>query len=110
MTYLLKVTNNFLLGWRLQRVRLLLITTYLSFQAFSPQCRAFNFGEFVNGKAQQPLPPTIAGDEPQIQAFADSCHKLCKKLLHLLGIGLGVSGSLSKNQLLFSTKTINLGW
>ncbi|UKZ70547.1 uncharacterized protein TrAtP1_011527 [Trichoderma atroviride] len=51
---------------------------------------AFNFGEFVDGKAQQPLPPTIASDEPQIHAFADSCHKLCKKLLHLLGIGLGV--------------------
>ncbi|PTB42313.1 uncharacterized protein TrAFT101_008597 [Trichoderma asperellum] len=51
---------------------------------------AFNFGEFVDGKAQQPLPPTIASDEPEINAFADSCHKLCKKLLHLLGIGLGV--------------------
>ncbi|UKZ72773.1 hypothetical protein TrVFT333_000408 [Trichoderma virens FT-333] len=51
---------------------------------------AFNFGEFIDGKAQQPLPPTIADDEPQVSAFADSCHKLCRKLLHLLGIGLEV--------------------
>ncbi|CAM1508227.1 Fc.00g050750.m01.CDS01 [Cosmosporella sp. VM-42] len=51
---------------------------------------AFNFGEFVNGNAQQPLPSSIAGDEPQISAFADSCHNLCQKLLYLLGLGLGV--------------------
>lgn len=53
-------------------------------------CRAFNFGEFIDGKAQQPLPPTITSDEPQISAFADSCHDLCRKILHLLGVGLGV--------------------
>lgn len=56
--------------------------------------RAFNFGEFVNGKAQQPLPPTIVANESQISDFADSCRNLCRKLLHLLGIGLGVSCSL----------------
>ncbi|KAH0532966.1 hypothetical protein TsFJ059_001593 [Trichoderma semiorbis] len=56
---------------------------------------AFNFGEFIDGKAQQPLPPTIAADEPQVSEFADSCHKLCKKLLHLLGIGLDVGGFFS---------------
>lgn len=52
--------------------------------------RAFNFGEFVDGKAQQPLPPTIASDEPRFNAFSDSCHALCNKLLYLLGLGLGV--------------------
>ncbi|KAI9898449.1 hypothetical protein N3K66_006809 [Trichothecium roseum] len=51
---------------------------------------AFNFGEFKDGKAQQPLPPAIAGDEEQIKKFTDSCHFLCKKILHLLGLGLGV--------------------
>jgi hypothetical protein len=53
--------------------------------------RAFNFGEFADGKAQQPLPSDLVPDEPQINAFADSCHDLCQKLLYLLGLGLGVS-------------------
>lgn len=52
--------------------------------------RAFNFGEFIKGKAQQPLPSPIAPDEPRFSAFADSCHALCNKLLYLLGLGLGV--------------------
>ncbi|KAI8714493.1 Fe2OG dioxygenase domain-containing protein [Fusarium sp. LHS14.1] len=51
---------------------------------------AFNFGEFVNGKAQQPLPSDMVPHEPRISAFADSCHNLCQKLLYLLGLGLGV--------------------
>ncbi|SPQ21777.1 03351adf-8b9e-453b-92a7-755ac27df3ac [Thermothielavioides terrestris] len=49
---------------------------------------AFNFGEFVDGKAQQPIPPTIAADEPQISAFRDLCYNLSLKLNTLLGIGL----------------------
>ncbi|AEO56290.1 hypothetical protein MYCTH_2301039 [Thermothelomyces thermophilus ATCC 42464] len=52
---------------------------------------AFNFGEFVDGKAQQPIPPTIAPDEAQISAFRDLCNALSLKLNTLLGIGLGVS-------------------
>ncbi|EWY98814.1 hypothetical protein FOYG_03121 [Fusarium oxysporum NRRL 32931] len=51
---------------------------------------AFNFGEFADGKAQQPLPSDLVPDEPQISAFANSCHDLCQKLLYLLGLGLGV--------------------
>ncbi|KAL2179064.1 uncharacterized protein P884DRAFT_239593 [Thermothelomyces heterothallicus CBS 202.75] len=52
---------------------------------------AFNFGEFVDGKAQQPIPPTIASDEAQIGAFRDLCYALSLKLNTLLGIGLRVS-------------------
>nr|XP_003649066.1 uncharacterized protein THITE_120638 [Thermothielavioides terrestris NRRL 8126]AEO62730.1 hypothetical protein THITE_120638 [Thermothielavioides terrestris NRRL 8126] len=52
---------------------------------------AFNFGEFVDGKAQQPIPPTIAADEPQISAFRDLCYNLSLKLNTLLGIGLEVT-------------------
>ncbi|KAJ4306473.1 hypothetical protein N0V88_001276 [Collariella sp. IMI 366227] len=52
---------------------------------------AFNFGEFIDNKAQQPIPPTVAGDEPQISAFRDLCYTLSLKLNTLLGIGLGVS-------------------
>ncbi|KAH7318465.1 hypothetical protein B0I35DRAFT_243214 [Stachybotrys elegans] len=51
---------------------------------------AFNFGEFVNGKAQQPLPSTVLDDEARFSAFSDSCHQLCHKLLYLLGLGLGI--------------------
>ncbi|KAL2157581.1 hypothetical protein VTH06DRAFT_5959 [Thermothelomyces fergusii] len=52
---------------------------------------AFNFGEFVDGKAQQPIPPTIASDEARISAFRDLCYSLSLKLNTLLGIGLAVS-------------------
>ncbi|KAK2048954.1 2OG-Fe(II) oxygenase superfamily protein [Colletotrichum somersetense] len=51
---------------------------------------AFNFGEFKDGKAQQPLPPTIQPDEPFINSFRDQCHALCLELLELLGVGLDV--------------------
>ncbi|KAK1986620.1 2OG-Fe(II) oxygenase superfamily protein [Colletotrichum cereale] len=51
---------------------------------------AFNFGEFKDGKAQQPLPPTIQPDEPFINSFQDQCHAICLELLELLGIGLDV--------------------
>ncbi|OBR11862.1 2OG-Fe(II)oxygenase superfamily protein [Colletotrichum higginsianum IMI 349063] len=51
---------------------------------------AFNFGEFRDGKAQQPLPQTIQPDEPFVNSFSDQCHALCLELLELLGIGLEV--------------------
>ncbi|UNI18814.1 hypothetical protein JDV02_005061 [Purpureocillium takamizusanense] len=51
---------------------------------------AFNFGEFVDGKAQQPIPSTVAADEARFAAFADLCRALCLKILRLLGLGLGV--------------------
>ncbi|EGU81858.1 hypothetical protein FOXB_07653 [Fusarium oxysporum f. sp. conglutinans Fo5176] len=57
---------------------------------FKDNDRAFNFGEFADGKAQQPLPSDLVSDEPQISALANSCHDLCQKLLYLLGLGLGV--------------------
>ncbi|KAK1833299.1 hypothetical protein QBC39DRAFT_254668 [Podospora conica] len=52
---------------------------------------AFNFGEFLHGKAQQPLPPTIASHEAQISHFRDLCYAVTLKLNTLLGIGLGVT-------------------
>lgn len=51
---------------------------------------AFNFGEFVDGKAQQPLPLTIVPYETQIGAFRDLCYQMCLKINTLLGIGLDV--------------------
>ncbi|KAK4041696.1 hypothetical protein C8A01DRAFT_34299 [Parachaetomium inaequale] len=52
---------------------------------------AFNFGEFIDNKAQQPIPPTIAADEPRVSAFRDLCYNLSLKLNTLLGIGLEVT-------------------
>ncbi|KJZ71771.1 hypothetical protein HIM_08856 [Hirsutella minnesotensis 3608] len=54
------------------------------------KARAFNFGEFVDGRAQQPLPSSIANEEQLLSAFADSCRRLCHKILSLLGQGLDV--------------------
>ncbi|KAF4584458.1 hypothetical protein GQ602_005831 [Ophiocordyceps camponoti-floridani] len=50
----------------------------------------FNFGEFVDGKAQQPLPESVAAQEPFLSFFAASCRTLCNRILHLLGIGLDI--------------------
>ncbi|KAM7221139.1 hypothetical protein V8F06_003524 [Rhypophila decipiens] len=51
---------------------------------------AFNFGEFQNSKAQQPLPASITPHESEISHFRDQCHNLCLKINTLLGIGLEV--------------------
>lgn len=53
--------------------------------------RAFNFGEFSDGKAQQTLPASLAPNEAQISHFIDACHNLCLKLLTLFGLGLHVN-------------------
>ena len=53
--------------------------------------RAINFGEFVNGKAPQRLPPALQADECAISSFQWQCHRLCVKLLHLFALGLKVN-------------------
>ncbi|ORY71208.1 2OG-Fe(II) oxygenase superfamily protein [Pseudomassariella vexata] len=52
---------------------------------------AFNFGPFTNNQANQPIPTAIIPYQPSIAAFRTSCNDFCRKLLHLFGIGLGVS-------------------
>ncbi|KAI2633820.1 hypothetical protein GGS21DRAFT_518826 [Xylaria nigripes] len=52
---------------------------------------AFNFGVFADGKATQPIPSSIEPYEADLAAFRASCHALCRKLLLLFGIGLGVN-------------------
>lgn len=49
-----------------------------------------NFGEFRNGKVQQPLPPSLAAHEADVGQFGVLCHELCIKLLRLFALGLGV--------------------
>ena len=52
--------------------------------------RAMNFGEFVEGKAQQPLPPVLQSHEADIDQFSTYCHDLIVKILTLFAIGLKV--------------------
>ena len=51
-------------------------------------CRAFNIAEFIDGKAQQPLPIPLVSHESQLGHFQDLCHELSRKLLRLIAIGL----------------------
>lgn len=51
-----------------------------------------NFGEFTDGKAQQPLPPSLAAHEAELNHFGGLCHELCIKLLRLFALGLKVRG------------------
>ncbi|EPS32502.1 hypothetical protein PDE_07462 [Penicillium oxalicum 114-2] len=49
---------------------------------------AMNFGDFKNGKAQQPLPTSLTPHESEIADFAQLCNKTCKRILNLLSLGL----------------------
>ncbi|RYO88054.1 hypothetical protein DL766_007125 [Monosporascus sp. MC13-8B] len=51
----------------------------------------FNFGTFKNNKATQPIPSCIEPHQAELAAFREACHNLCRKLLHLFGIGLEVN-------------------
>ena len=55
--------------------------------------RAFNFGDFLAYKAQQPLPKSLAAHEAELNDFVDRCRKLCAKILELFAIGLKVGAS-----------------
>ncbi|TGO73711.1 hypothetical protein BELL_0338g00100 [Botrytis elliptica] len=46
--------------------------------------------DFVNGKAEQPLPPSLSPHESELNEFQLYCHKLCLKLLTLFAIGLEI--------------------
>lgn len=49
-----------------------------------------NFGDFKDGKAQQPLPSSLAPHESEISGFANLCNKTCNRILNLLALGLEV--------------------
>ncbi|KAJ5690223.1 hypothetical protein N7462_004615 [Penicillium macrosclerotiorum] len=51
---------------------------------------AMNFALFENGKAQQPLPPSLTPHESDIDAFAQLCNKTCNRILTLLALGLEI--------------------
>ncbi|KAG2416439.1 hypothetical protein HFD88_007654 [Aspergillus terreus] len=51
---------------------------------------AFNFAEFKGGKAQQPLPASLAPHEAEIGHFSELCNKTCNRILTLLALGLDI--------------------
>jgi isopenicillin N synthase-like dioxygenase len=60
--------------------------------SLTPFRRGFNFGSFdKNHKAAQPIPSTLEPHEAFIGEFSEACHDLCRKILLLFGIGLGVT-------------------
>ncbi|KUJ09983.1 Clavaminate synthase-like protein [Mollisia scopiformis] len=69
---------------------------------------AMNLGEFVDGKAQQPLPPSFAAREAEIDQFQKYCHGLMIKILVLFAIGLEVDPS-SGGPDWFSSRHIGAG-
>ncbi|KAI9838146.1 MAG: hypothetical protein M1837_002641 [Sclerophora amabilis] len=50
-------------------------------------------GDFLDGKAQQPLPPTLAPFEAEVDHFASVCRELCMKILRLFALGLKSSSN-----------------
>ncbi|KAH8600057.1 oxidoreductase-like protein [Bisporella sp. PMI_857] len=51
---------------------------------------AFNLGEFVKGKAQQPLPAALVDHESFLHEFQHLCHCLVLKILTLFAVGLEI--------------------
>jgi hypothetical protein len=49
-----------------------------------------NFGEFKDGKAQQPLTPSLIDHEKDLANFHKYCHDMMLKILTLFSIGLKV--------------------
>ncbi|KAF2138868.1 uncharacterized protein K452DRAFT_300923 [Aplosporella prunicola CBS 121167] len=52
---------------------------------------AFNVGEYVDGRAAQPLPKPFAPHEAQLGRFADQCHGLCNKILRVFGMAFEIA-------------------
>ncbi len=55
--------------------------------------RAMNLGEFVDGKAQQPLPQAFVDHEADLDRFQKYCHSMMLKILTIFAIGLEVDHS-----------------
>ena len=63
--------------------------------------RAMNFGEFKDGRAQQPLPPLLIERESEISQFHDYCHDLMLKILRLFAIGLKIDDNRGGSEFLY---------
>src|SRR5271155_1139243 len=52
---------------------------------------AFNMGEFVNGKHQQPMPPALSSHVKELADFEAKCKSLCRQIFRLIATGLQMS-------------------
>jgi isopenicillin N synthase-like dioxygenase len=59
-------------------------------KTFVDQNRALNFGEFKDGKLQQPIPPALEPHENDIKHFTELCNKTAARVMRLLALGLEV--------------------
>jgi hypothetical protein len=59
-----------------------------------------NVGGFVNGKAQQPLPPAFVDHEAELYKFQKDCQALMNKILDLFAFGIEVYHPRPSNHLL----------
>ncbi|RVX65907.1 hypothetical protein B0A52_10214 [Exophiala mesophila] len=51
---------------------------------------AFNMGEFINGRPEQPLPDLLERNIELLSEFEASCRKVAAQILDLLGLGLQI--------------------
>ncbi|KAK2808263.1 hypothetical protein FQN50_004818 [Emmonsiellopsis sp. PD_5] len=51
---------------------------------------AMNFGELLNNKFQQPLPPSLLPHEAELANFMTLCRNTCDRILELLALGLDI--------------------
>lgn len=51
---------------------------------------AFNMGEFLNGKPQQPMPQSLEAHVDELAEFERTCKNVSDRILDLLGLGLEV--------------------
>lgn len=70
---------------------LIRITKTVQTDTAHPSTRAMNFGEFRDGKAQQPIPSSLVPHERELCHFAELCNKTCSRILKLMALGLEVS-------------------
>ncbi len=65
------------------------------------ESRAFNFGEFVDGKPKQKLPKSFASHIAELADFEERCSSTCHRIFRLLAMGLEVHAFLSFDRYLF---------
>jgi len=54
------------------------------------ESRAFNFGEFVDGKPNQRVPKAFASHVEELADFEERCSSTCRRIFRLLAMGLEV--------------------
>lgn len=65
--------------------------TAASVLTWSQSTRAFNIGEFIEDRPQQPIPKSLQGYECELLEFETRCRRTCHRILRLLALGLEVS-------------------